>query len=165
MIDMTSEEIARMLADAMIGRLCMADTDGTPYSIPLPFCWADDALYVRLALTGRKGEVLKQNDRVCFEVDSFSETFDEYASVIVEGTLIEVTDLAEKARIKALNDDKYLRLRRGHRPGHGRASALQTLPVRKIAVETIAGRKKCSAAASDAQQSPASSLTAQLQVA
>jgi hypothetical protein len=41
MIDMTREEIGQMFAESLIGRLCMADTDGTPYSIPLPFCWLD----------------------------------------------------------------------------------------------------------------------------
>lgn len=142
MIDMTSEEIGQMLADAMIGRLCMADTDGTPYSIPLPFCWADGALYIRLGLTGRKGEVLARNDRVCFEVDAFTPRLEEYASVLVEGRLVEVTSLAEKARVKALNDAKYDRLRGGFRPGHGRATPLAALPMRKVVVTSLTGKKK-----------------------
>jgi nitroimidazol reductase NimA-like FMN-containing flavoprotein (pyridoxamine 5'-phosphate oxidase superfamily) len=142
MIDMTLPEIGRMLADALIGRLCMADTDGTPYSIPVPFCWQDGALYLRLPLTGRKGRVLARNDRVCFEVDRFSDNLDDYASVLIEGRLVEVTSIDEKAAVKAANDEKYDRLRGGHRPGHGRSTPLASLPMRKIVVSHLSGKKK-----------------------
>jgi hypothetical protein len=142
MIDMTLPEIGRMLADVTIGRLCMADSDGTPYSIPLPFCWRDGALYLRLPLTGRKGRVLSRNDRVCFQVDRFSDNLDDYASVLVEGRLVEVTSVGEKAAVKAANDEKYDRLRGGHRPGHGRSTPLASLPMRKIVVSHLSGKKK-----------------------
>jgi hypothetical protein len=142
MIDMTPQEIGQMLADVMIGRLCMADTDATPYSIPLPFCWMDGALYLRLPLTGRKGRVLSRNDRVCFEVDRFTENLDDYASVLVEGRLVEVTSVDEKGAVKELNDEKYDRLRGGNRPGHGRSTPLSSLPMRKIVVTHLSGKKK-----------------------
>jgi nitroimidazol reductase NimA-like FMN-containing flavoprotein (pyridoxamine 5'-phosphate oxidase superfamily) len=142
MIEMNALEIEQLLTETHIGRLCMAARDGTPYAVPFPFCWANDALYLRLPLTGRKGSVLQENDRVCFEVDAFSETLDEYASVLIEGRLVAVTDLEEKSRIKQINDLKYSRLRKGHRPGHGRAAVLADLPMRKIVVTNISGRQK-----------------------
>lgn len=142
MIDMTTHEIAQLLADTMIGRLCMADSDGTPYAIPLPFCWAEGALYLRLPVTGRKGDVLSRNDRVCFEIDTFTATLDDYASVLVEGRLVEVTSIDEKQRIKPITDGKYDRLRAGHRPGHGRATPLSALPLRKILVTRLSGKRK-----------------------
>jgi nitroimidazol reductase NimA-like FMN-containing flavoprotein (pyridoxamine 5'-phosphate oxidase superfamily) len=120
----------------------MAGRDSQPYAIPLPFCWRDEALYLRLPLTGRKGQVLSENDRVCFEVDQFSETLDEYASVLIEGRLVPVTDLGEKARVKQSNDEKYNRLRKGFRPGHGRVGDLSRLPMRKIVTISISGRRK-----------------------
>jgi nitroimidazol reductase NimA-like FMN-containing flavoprotein (pyridoxamine 5'-phosphate oxidase superfamily) len=148
MIEMTSDEIDLLLADARIGRLCMADpADGRPYAVPLPFCWGDGALYVRLPLTGRKGELLARNPLVCFEVDAFTDALDEYASVLIEGRLVSVSDLAEKARVKRHNDAKYDRLRGGHCPGHGRATPLSDQPVWKIEVERIARRKRAPAAA------------------
>ena len=142
MQDMTVPEIERMLSDARIGRLSMADATGRPYTIPLPFCWTDGSVYVRLPLSGRKGAVLAENDRVCFEVDEFSETLDHYASVLVEGRLVAVTCAAEKLRVKRCNDDKYTRLRRGYRPGHGRATLVDELPLRRIVVDRVSGRKK-----------------------
>ena len=57
----------------------MADASGRPYTIPLPFCWTDASVYLRLPLTGRKGAVLTKNDQVCFEVDHFTETLDRAA--------------------------------------------------------------------------------------
>jgi nitroimidazol reductase NimA-like FMN-containing flavoprotein (pyridoxamine 5'-phosphate oxidase superfamily) len=142
MIDMTPEEIAQMFDDAMIGRLCMADSDGTPYSIPLPFCWRNGALYLRLPLTGRKGEVLSRNNRVCFQVDAFTNSLDDYRSALVEGRLVEVTSLEEKETVKGVNDAKYDRLRGGVRPGHGRSTPLAALPMRKIVVTQLSGKRK-----------------------
>lgn len=143
MTPMTDCEIRDMLAETRIGRLCMADpADHRPYAIPLPFCWHAGSLYLRLRLVGRKGSVLDANPLVCFEVDSFTDSLDEYASVLVEGRLVEVTDLDEKAAVKQLNDAKYNRLRKGFRPGHGRSTPLTNLPLRKIVVERLTGLKK-----------------------
>lgn len=142
MIEMTGCEIDTLLNGSRIGRLSMADRDGRPYTIPLPFCWHAGALYLRLPLTGRKGEILHQNDRVCFEVDSFTDTFDDYESVLIEGRLVEVHDIDEKARVHSINSEKYSRLRRGYRPGHGRSKPLGALPMRKIVVEQLSGRRK-----------------------
>ena len=145
MQEMPRWEIEQMLDNALIGRLSMADRTGRPYTIPLPFCWYEGTIYLRLPLTGRKGDVLGENDQVCFEVDRFSQTLDEYASVLVEGRLVEVCDLNEKAAVKRLNEEKYDRLRRGHRPGHGRSTALASLPMRKMVETRISGRMKQSA--------------------
>jgi nitroimidazol reductase NimA-like FMN-containing flavoprotein (pyridoxamine 5'-phosphate oxidase superfamily) len=142
MQDMTPDEIDDFLAGARIGRLCMSDRDGRPYAIPLPFCWHDGALYVRVPMTGRKGHILAENDRVCFEADTFTDALDDYTSVLVEGRLLAVTDPAEKQSVKQANDEKYRRLRGGHRPGHGRARPAAELPLRKIRVEQIGGRRR-----------------------
>lgn len=142
MTPMSERDMELMLAEGRIGRLCMAGADGRPYSVPLPFCWLEGALYLRVALTGRKGQVLAENDRVCFEVDWFTETLDDYASVLIEGRLVEVADVAEKARVRETNAAKYQRLRSGYRPGHGRPTPIEQVPLRKIIVESISGRRK-----------------------
>ncbi len=142
MIDMTPPQIDHFLNTTQIGRLCLADSDGRPYAVPFPFCWSENALYLRLAPTGRKGEILSRNDRVCFEVDRFTATLDDYASVLIEGRLVEVSDPDEKQRVRDLNTEKYLRLRNGHRPGHGRVTPLDQLPLRKIVVERLSGKVK-----------------------
>lgn len=142
MLEMTSQEIEEMLTDTVIGRLAMADLDGKPYTIPLPYCWANAAIYLRLPLVGRKGQILSRNNQVCFEVDQFDSSLSEYASVLIEGRLVEVTNLREKAFVKRLNDAKYLRLRNGYRPGHGRSTPLEHLPLRRIDITRISGRRR-----------------------
>jgi nitroimidazol reductase NimA-like FMN-containing flavoprotein (pyridoxamine 5'-phosphate oxidase superfamily) len=142
MIEMKSSEIEEMLATARIGRLAMADATGRPYVIPLPFCWADGALYLRLPLKGRKGEVLRENRQVCFEVDAFTDDLSDYGSVLIEGELIAVEQIQEKARVKAVNDRKYNLLRGGYRPGHGRSTPLVELPMQKIVPQHVSGRRK-----------------------
>lgn len=142
MIEMTAYEIDALLDRQRIGRLCMSDERNHPYAIPLPFYWDGTALYLRVPMTGRKGQVLRYNNRVCFEVDHYTDTLDDYASVLIEGWLVPVHGLAEKARIKQANDAKYMRLRRGYRPGHGRATPLEQLPMQKLIVERISGRRK-----------------------
>ena len=140
MRDMTDTQIDNCLESARIGRLCMATCDGEPYVIPMPFCWHDGALYLRVAMKGRKGAILSANARVCFEVDWYSPTLDDYGSVLVEGRLEPVTACAEKARVKAANHSKYTRLRQGFRPGHGRSTPLEELALQKIVVLRRSGR-------------------------
>lgn len=141
MIDLTPDQINELLDNTLIGRLCMADREGRPYLLPFPFCRAEGSIYLRVAMTGRKGEILAQNPRVCFEIDTFSDNLDQYASVLAEGKLESVTDLEEKSRIRALNAAKYQRLRKGHRPGHGRQTPLEALPLCKIIIEQLSGRR------------------------
>jgi nitroimidazol reductase NimA-like FMN-containing flavoprotein (pyridoxamine 5'-phosphate oxidase superfamily) len=141
MIELSNDQISDLLDNTLIGRLCMAGSDGRPYLLPFPFCWADGSIYLRVAMTGRKGEILSQNPHVCFEIDTFTDTLDQYASVLAEGRIEPVTNLDEKARIRSLNTDKYQRLRKGHRPGHGRQTPLEALPLCKIVIERLSGRK------------------------
>ena len=139
---MTSLQVDQFLTDARIGRLGMATPDGEPYVIPLPFCWHLGSIYVRLPMKGRKGEILAKNQRVCFEVDWFSDTLDDYGSVLVEGRIEAVNDLSEKRSVKDVNDAKYARLRQGFRPGHGRQTRLEDLPMWKIAATRLSGRRR-----------------------
>jgi nitroimidazol reductase NimA-like FMN-containing flavoprotein (pyridoxamine 5'-phosphate oxidase superfamily) len=142
MIEMKLDQIEAQLAAGRIGRLCMATLDGEPYAIPMPYCWLEGALYLRLPSKGRKGAILAENPRVCFEIDWYTDSLDEYGSVLIEGRLEAVADLAEKARAKAANDAKYERLRGGYRPGHGRVTALEDLALQKIVVSRLAGRMR-----------------------
>ena len=141
MITMTETEIFNLLDRSLIGRLAMADLQGRPYAIPLPFCRIDNIVYLRVPMTGRKADILAVNNQVCFEMDVFTDQLDDYASILVEGRLVGVDDLMEKARVRMINDAKYNALRHAFRPGHGRRTALEDLPTRKIIPSSISGRK------------------------
>jgi nitroimidazol reductase NimA-like FMN-containing flavoprotein (pyridoxamine 5'-phosphate oxidase superfamily) len=145
MTEMSAQEIDDLMSEGRIGRLAMASSDGYPYLIPMPFCWVEGTIYLRLSPTGRKGALLKQNNRVCFEIDACSDDMSDYASILIEGRLEPVDNLGEKARVREETARKYERLRRGYRPGHGRKTSLEQLPLCRIKDGLITGRKRSNA--------------------
>jgi len=61
-------EIESILHKARVCRLGMAE-GRRPYIIPLCFGYRDNTLYFHTARKGKKLEILKKNDDVCFECD------------------------------------------------------------------------------------------------
>lgn len=57
-----------IIQQSLVCRLAMSD-DNQPYVVPLCFGFADNTLYFHSAGAGKKIEVLKKNNRVCFEFD------------------------------------------------------------------------------------------------
>jgi len=97
-------QIEAILRQAMVCRLAMCD-DGWPYVVPLNFGYQAKRLFFHTAGEGRKLDVLKHNDRVCFEVESGYEIVESseacgwsmrFASVIGFGRASRVEDPAEK---------------------------------------------------------------------
>jgi len=62
------EVLEEILHKAPVCHLAMSDKD-QPYVVPLNFGYHDNALYFHCAQEGRKLDILKRNNRVCFEVD------------------------------------------------------------------------------------------------
>ena len=62
------EVLDEVLHMAPICRLAMSDND-QPYVIPLNFGYEDNALYFHCAREGKKLDILRKNNRVCFELD------------------------------------------------------------------------------------------------
>jgi len=101
--------IEEVLRRAKICRIAMCD-EGVPYCVPVIFCYSDGFIYVHSARKGRKIDVLKRNNIVCFEtevdislirVGSPCEWTLAYKSVIGVGKASFVEDREEKR--KALN--------------------------------------------------------------
>jgi nitroimidazol reductase NimA-like FMN-containing flavoprotein (pyridoxamine 5'-phosphate oxidase superfamily) len=61
-------EIEAVIRAATVCRLAMMD-GLQPYIVPLCFGYRDDVFYFHSANTGRKLELLRCNNRVCFELD------------------------------------------------------------------------------------------------
>jgi len=61
-------EIAEILARAVVCRIALSAND-SPYIVPVCFAHQGDYLYFHCAAEGRKIEILRKNNRVCFEVD------------------------------------------------------------------------------------------------
>jgi uncharacterized protein len=100
------EIIEQLLSGSETCRIAMIDGN-SPYIVPLNYGYVSNALYFHSALSGRKIEILKQNNRVCFEIENFSEIVrDEipcewtakYRSLIGYGTIEFITGNEEKKK-------------------------------------------------------------------
>ena len=100
-------EIEAIICKSMVCRLGLADND-TPYIVPLCFGYKDNCLYFHSAKEGRKIEIIKRNNTVCFEFEGDLEIQAgkaacdwgmEFRSVIGYGraSLIEDSDAKRKA--------------------------------------------------------------------
>ena len=61
-------EIESIIRKSLVCRLGLVD-DGSPYIVPLCFGYKDNSLHFHSAKAGRKIEILKRNNEVCFEFD------------------------------------------------------------------------------------------------
>jgi len=101
--------IEDILSKASVCRLALCE-DNRPYVVPLCFGYKENALYFHCAMEGKKLEILRKNNNVCFEVDIEHELIKgkaacewgmKYKSVIGFGKAVFVED-AESNR-KALD--------------------------------------------------------------
>ena len=65
-------EILAIMNEALVCRLGFSD-EGTPYVVPMNFGLGENCLYLHCAREGRKLDILRKNDRVCFEMDLLRE--------------------------------------------------------------------------------------------
>jgi uncharacterized protein len=96
--------IERLLHGSYICRIAMIDGN-RPYIVPLNYGYSGNALYIHSAKAGRKMEILKLNNRVCFEIEYHTEIVRneipcewtaKYRSLIGYGTIEFITGHEEK---------------------------------------------------------------------
>ena len=63
------KEIERIIKKAIHCRIGLVDND-EPYVVPVCFGYERNALYFHGALEGRKVELIKKNNKICFEIDT-----------------------------------------------------------------------------------------------
>ncbi len=66
---MDQGELEEVIRRAEVCRLAMVD-DGEPYIVPMNFGYRDGCLYFHCAKEGRKLDVLRENPKVCFELEA-----------------------------------------------------------------------------------------------
>ena len=97
-------EIEEILRKALVCRVAMCNGE-SPYCVPMNFCYMNGSLYLHSAKEGKKLEILRRNNRVCFEVDVDVSPITEghpcswsmrYRSVIGKGKAVFVEDREEK---------------------------------------------------------------------
>ena len=100
------EEIIGIIQKGEICRLGIS-SDNLPYIVPMNYGYADGHLYFHSAMSGRKTELMRENNLVCFEIETDTQIIKgqracdwgmKYRSVIGYGRISEVHDAAEKQR-------------------------------------------------------------------
>lgn len=97
------EHAARQLLDtAEFGTLCLQDTAGGGYGVPLHYVWdGEETLYLHCAPEGHKLDCLAAEPRACFVITGRSRILPEafstaYESLLLHGNVSTVTDETEK---------------------------------------------------------------------
>ena len=137
-------DIEAIIRKSQICRLGLSD-EGTAYIVPLCFGYKDDNLYFHSAREGRKIEILKRNDQVCFEFDVDTHIHSgktacawgmKYRSVIGYGTASFIEDPEKKG--KALDI-----IMRQYADGKFEYSdkALKETRVIKVEISSMTGKK------------------------
>lgn len=95
MISTLSDEHAKqLLMHNKIGRLgCISD--GEPYVVPVNYVYDGDSIFIH-SLYGKKINAMRENPRVCFQVDEIEGDFN-WRSVIVYGNYEEIALKEERA--------------------------------------------------------------------
>ncbi|MCL2650629.1 MAG: pyridoxamine 5'-phosphate oxidase family protein [Candidatus Azobacteroides sp.] len=108
----SKEEMEAIIAKCDVCYIGLADTDGTPYVLPMNFGYKDGIIYLHSGPEGLKIDILKRNNRICvtFSADhalsyQHAEVACSYTmkskSVIAWGTVIFEDDFDKK--VEALN--------------------------------------------------------------
>jgi len=99
-------KIVGIIAKAKVCRLGLVDGN-QPYVVPLSFGYHEMALYFHTGKKGRKMEILKKNNRVCFEMETDLEILPAdnpckwnmgYKSVVGYGRAVILEDPTEKQK-------------------------------------------------------------------
>jgi hypothetical protein len=138
--------IRAIMEEALVCRIGMCD-DGMPYVVPMNYGLGTNCLYLHCAAEGRKLDILRRNDRVCFEMDLLREikTAMEpcgwgalYESVIGFGRAVIVEDTAEKRTALERIMEHY-----GAKPpfSYPDATLARTVVIR-IEIESVTGKRR-----------------------
>jgi nitroimidazol reductase NimA-like FMN-containing flavoprotein (pyridoxamine 5'-phosphate oxidase superfamily) len=96
--------IEDILSKSEVCRIALIDND-RPYIVPLNYGYKNNAIYFHSSPRGKKIELLKTNNKVCFEIELFTEIVKneipctwgtKYRSVIGYGTIELLTDPDQK---------------------------------------------------------------------
>ncbi|MFH1144960.1 MAG: pyridoxamine 5'-phosphate oxidase family protein [Candidatus Eisenbacteria bacterium] len=137
-------EIDTIIRRSQVCRLGLSD-EGQPYIVPLCFGYDGQALYFHCAKDGRKLEILRRNNRVCFEFDIVESMVEaeqgcgwslRYQSVVGIGTAYPVEDSAGKQRALALLMAQYAERIFSFPP-----DAVSRTAVIRIEIESLTGKQ------------------------
>jgi hypothetical protein len=140
-----SGEIESIIHKASLCRLAMADGE-RPYVVPLSFGYRDNTLYFHSAREGKKLDILRKNDKVCFEIDVDQELVSgespckwsmKYRSVIGFGRASLVDDPESKEKALDVIMEHY----GAERPFEYHEKGFEKAIIIKVDIKSMTGKK------------------------
>ncbi|MBY9007763.1 MAG: pyridoxamine 5'-phosphate oxidase family protein [Candidatus Lokiarchaeota archaeon] len=107
--------IESLLNRALVCRIGLS-LNNVPYIVPMNFCYKDNALYLHSSRIGRKIDILKKNNNVCFEIDLDKKLEEskipcnwtmKYYSVIGQGIASFLDEYEDKEKVMNIIMEKY----------------------------------------------------------
>lgn len=105
MKELSKEEMQKLLNTVGDGVLALSSED-VPYCIPFGFVYIGGKVYLSMFPKGRKWEIFKKNNKVCFNVFTWNQEHTEWSSVVVDGKMVQVKDLKEIESVVKANIEK-----------------------------------------------------------
>ena len=137
--------IEDIIQKAEVCRIGMCDGD-VPYVVPMNFGYKDNCIYVHSAQEGRKIDILRKNNKVCFEIDYGNEIkktekacnwSSRYRSIIGFGRAFIVEGFQEKKKGLDIIMEHYT-----GKPEHEYPdNAVNSVAVIRIDIESMTGKK------------------------
>jgi len=140
------QAIRAIMEEARVCRIGLAD-GGMPYVVPMNFGLGKNCIYLHCAAEGRKLDIIRRNDRVCFEMDLFREVIlgqspcgcsCRYESVIGFGRAVIVDDAGEKKA--AL--DRIMEHYGQQAPSAYKPEIIEKTMVIRIAIERLTAKRR-----------------------
>jgi len=138
------EEIESIIKKADVCRLGLSDKN-IPYIVPLNFGYKENCLYFHTAKAGKKIDMIKTNNRVCFEMDIDHEVVRaenpcdwnmKFQSVIGYGRAFLLEDIDEKRQALDVIIEDY-----SGQTGEYAEKLVDRLAVIKVQIESMTGKK------------------------
>ena len=107
--------IEAIIKKSLVCRLALSD-DNSPYIVPLSFGYRDKMLYFHGPLKGKKIDIIRKNQNICFEFDTNTEIVKaedachwsmKYQSVIGFGKAVLLEDTEEKRKALSIIMSQY----------------------------------------------------------
>jgi len=139
-----NKEIESNIGKSNVCRIALCENN-SPYIVPVCFGYMENCLYFHSANEGKKIEIIKKNNKICFEFDIYSGLLNSenpcdrdinYLSVIGFGKASFIHGFDEK--IKALN------IIIEHYSGSSyefQKKSIDTVTIIKVEIESISGKK------------------------
>ena len=138
------KELESIISRSSTCRLALS-VDNQPYIVPLCFGYQDNTLYFHSADTGRKIDMIRQNNQVCFEFDIDQEIVEHeedchwgmnYRSIIGFGKAYIVEDEEQKREMLDIIMDQYTK-----GPYEYSDELLEIMVVIKVEIEEMTGKQ------------------------